>query len=267
MSATSLSPIDQQSFCHKPLDTTKPSLRLLEISHIDLDGILTCNIKHAEITDQYTALSYMWGPGTPCHDIALIDHPTGRKGRFKIRSNLYNFLLRAVCTEVGKPFWTDAICIDQSNIRERNHQVGQMGSIYRNASKVRVWLGKDAATGEILSAMTEASHKGDLRIVDLLDEQLCPPEFRARFQPEKRRKLLRNEYWSRTWIVQEIILAARIIIQSAEGKTSWSNLAGLYAPQHDEQSPYMQRLLGHWRAGDNLDISPILLVDIRLTFF
>lgn len=38
-------------------------------------------------------------------------------------------------------FWIDAICIDQNNTIERNHQVELMGQIYRNASRVRVWLG------------------------------------------------------------------------------------------------------------------------------
>ncbi|KAI3579715.1 heterokaryon incompatibility, partial [Fusarium oxysporum f. sp. albedinis] len=37
--------------------------------------------------------------------------------------------------------WIDQICINQSDIDERNHQVPIMGNIYRKAYRVFVWLG------------------------------------------------------------------------------------------------------------------------------
>jgi hypothetical protein len=40
--------------------------------------------------------------------------------------------------------WVDAICIDQSNIEERNHQVKLMDLIYKNAKIVFMWLGEEA---------------------------------------------------------------------------------------------------------------------------
>jgi hypothetical protein len=40
--------------------------------------------------------------------------------------------------------WVDALCIDQENLKERNFQVQQMGSIYRNAAFVFAWLGEEA---------------------------------------------------------------------------------------------------------------------------
>ena len=42
--------------------------------------------------------------------------------------------------------WIDAICINQSdkqsNMEEKNHQVGMMGEIYQSATEVLVWLGE-----------------------------------------------------------------------------------------------------------------------------
>jgi hypothetical protein len=37
--------------------------------------------------------------------------------------------------------WIDAICIDQNNPQERNHQVRQIKWIFHNAHRVLVWLG------------------------------------------------------------------------------------------------------------------------------
>jgi hypothetical protein len=37
--------------------------------------------------------------------------------------------------------WADAICIDQDNLKERNHQIRLMTKIYSSAKQVLVWLG------------------------------------------------------------------------------------------------------------------------------
>lgn len=66
---------------------------------------------------------------------------------FGISQNLFGFLATTrgkatsgIPTNLG-PYWIDALCIDQSSILERNHQVRQMGAIYSNAVQVDVWLG------------------------------------------------------------------------------------------------------------------------------
>jgi len=40
-------------------------------------------------------------------------------------------------------FWADGICIDQSNLKERGHQVALMGQLYRKATLVCSWMGRD----------------------------------------------------------------------------------------------------------------------------
>lgn len=39
--------------------------------------------------------------------------------------------------------WADAVCIDQSDVEEKSHQVNLMGEIYGRASRVLIWLGED----------------------------------------------------------------------------------------------------------------------------
>jgi hypothetical protein len=38
-------------------------------------------------------------------------------------------------------FWIDAVCINQSNDKEKGCQVGRMADIYQQACNVIVWLG------------------------------------------------------------------------------------------------------------------------------
>ena len=42
----------------------------------------------------------------------------------------------------GMKFWIDAICIDQDNTPEKNHQVNLMWNIYATAFSVVAWLGE-----------------------------------------------------------------------------------------------------------------------------
>jgi hypothetical protein len=91
----------------------------------------------------YTALSYAWGPPAPTSSI-LIDGVS-----YAIRENLYHALLVIRDKITGSRFdwkylWIDAICINQENVSERNHQVGLMSRIYSRADLVLVWLGSEA---------------------------------------------------------------------------------------------------------------------------
>lgn len=38
--------------------------------------------------------------------------------------------------------WIDAVCIDQENVRERNHQVDLMSMIYKGASRTVAYVGE-----------------------------------------------------------------------------------------------------------------------------
>jgi hypothetical protein len=68
----------------------------------------------------YTAVSYMWGDPT-CEREILLD---GRL--FSVRSNLFDLL--EMISEAGTYviFWIDALCINQADTIERNHQVTLM---------------------------------------------------------------------------------------------------------------------------------------------
>jgi len=46
--------------------------------------------------------------------------------------------------------WIDALCIDQENVTERSHQVNLMGTIYKSAKRVLVWLGPMEPEREIV---------------------------------------------------------------------------------------------------------------------
>jgi hypothetical protein len=59
----------------------------------------------------------------------------------EIRNNLWQALHQLRHTVKTQTLWVDALCIDQDDTSERNHQVSQMGRIYQNIQYVVAWLG------------------------------------------------------------------------------------------------------------------------------
>ncbi len=125
------------SFRHKPLDYAKDSIRLLKV-HPDLrrSGSISCEIWHANPSASYCCLSYRWG--SPGSGVKILLN--GKS--LKLRPNLWNFLHVARQRYAGINLWIDALCIDQNDEREKNHQVSIMGKIYREATTVFIWLGR-----------------------------------------------------------------------------------------------------------------------------
>lgn len=59
--------------------------------------------------------------------------------------------------------WVDAICINQSNPDEKNHQVRQMYRIYSSASRVLIWLGNADRDNRYALQNLEGSGRGTIQ--------------------------------------------------------------------------------------------------------
>jgi hypothetical protein len=114
------------------LDSSHRCIRLLEILHGAPEALISCRIRSYPLTTcpPYAALSYTWGSPEDSHKILCNGHP------FAVRINLRSFLQEMRTQKRWKHYWIDAICIDQSNVSERNHQVQMMREVY---SQVNWW--------------------------------------------------------------------------------------------------------------------------------
>jgi hypothetical protein len=91
----------------------------------------------------FEAVSYAWGQEEAnatviCNGKCLLVTP-----------NVVSALKALRRSESSKVLWIDQIAIDQSSISERNMQVPKMRSIYRQATKVWVWLGVGSYEADI----------------------------------------------------------------------------------------------------------------------
>ena len=179
------------------LDRDSRSIRLLNIlPDLSSDGLIQCTMHHTTIEaseNEYSCLSYVWGPPTEDLNAIIVNGYV-----VHIRPNLFNFLSDARTRFTEKQLWIDALCIDQSNILERNHQVQQMGDIYSHAAEVLVWLAKPG--------LKLSQSEVEIVLRDLEGEEL------STFTSKALMTIQFNKYWRRAWIVQEFVLAKRIYI-------------------------------------------------------
>lgn len=104
----------------------------------------------------YEALSYVWGSEENPKFITVDDQ------KLAVTQNLYVVLLRLRDDNIPRIIWVDAVCINQANAKEKEHQILLLPAIYAKANRVVVWLGEacndsDKALEAIRRASTEST--------------------------------------------------------------------------------------------------------------
>ncbi|PMD63545.1 HET-domain-containing protein [Hyaloscypha bicolor E] len=185
----------------------------------------------------YEALSYCWGAEV----FPEMLHLPG--GVLAITDNLAAALRQLRHPEQRRHLWVDAICINQRDNQEKNHQVSLMSQVFRNATTVLVWLGKgdentreamktmkqlansaweygipsrvvteDGLTGSVLATTKVASgfaqsNNGISKKIVGLSETIKFGSFEAYFD---------QDWFKRLWIIQEFVLAPNLTIHNGE---------------------------------------------------
>jgi hypothetical protein len=89
------------------------------------------------LPEEYFSLSYVWGDQRrELMEEILIDDI-----QFQVGPNLAT-ALAYLEGRIDHPIWIDAICINQSDNKEKNRQVQQMSDIYRHSERTLIWLGE-----------------------------------------------------------------------------------------------------------------------------
>jgi hypothetical protein len=206
----------------KPRD----AIRLLKLSVGNADANdIDCELIETGIgpdqSEPYEAISWCWGKER--WDKTIRIHQDGRPFSFKISPNLYSALKAFRRPDSPRTLWIDAICIDQENPYEKNHQVPMMAQIYGKATRVCVWLGD----GDDKSKLALDFIKKD--VLQLWDfDKLCEDTSNAP-KWDALISLMNRPWFSRRWVVQEIVLAGQAMLQCGPEYIEWQEFADAVA--------------------------------------
>ncbi|KAH8807352.1 heterokaryon incompatibility protein-domain-containing protein [Xylogone sp. PMI_703] len=162
--------------------------------------------------------------------------------KFPVQVNLWWALQFLRSPSKERMLWIDAICINQTNIPERNHQVGQMAEIYKMAERVIIWLGRADRHSQVLfKFIRDPTFRKFLPSADRIDIFRSSNLVLYNDCSAALGKLCERTYWTRLWIVQEIGLASAILVQCGADTAPWESFikAGL-SLKIDGENPIMR---------------------------
>ncbi|KAI4141698.1 MAG: hypothetical protein L6R39_005221 [Caloplaca ligustica] len=193
---------------------------------------------------EYKALSYTWArPAAHLPD--AWDDPESTKrvminGKpLEVRYNLFSALQTIRRTWYPDIlWWIDALCIDQSNIPERNRQVANMQDIYASSTGTLVWLGppddltflafsKIASLSESWNRRPQHLRMPRIRNNDLGEyTDILRSEFAEDSAPSWHalQSLHSRSWFGRAWVVQEICVAPATLVQCGDRMVTWIDL-------------------------------------------
>lgn len=193
------------------LSTTQ--FRLLRLDPVEArnrERLIHVDLETHEFDDspEYETVSYTWsgeeGDSTPRNPIYV-----GPYWDVLVQTDNCASMLRDLMPRGHQPFrrlWVDAICINQIDIPERDRQVSRMGDIYRNCMRVVVYLPVENPRSVRPPGIAKANRR------------------RTRLTHEVLLDLLRTRYFTRVWIIQELVLAPMVVFHLKDEDVYFSSL-------------------------------------------
>ncbi|KAH8174995.1 heterokaryon incompatibility protein (HET) domain-containing protein [Sarocladium implicatum] len=212
----------------------------LECGLITTDLASFASVEERETS--YTAISYVWGRGRKTRIVHIGDK------RLYIGRNLDSALRHLRRRDQPTFIWVDAVCINQTDLQERNHQVQQMRDIFEHAEETIAYLG-DYEGGHVAAsawnflerqsswALNENMEK-DYNIPRQREEQI---HFRGDLD-DVYHKVLTKQWFHRVWVFQEAVVSKRLSIQSGHRRVPWDDFIRSTVLQTRNHDRYGQSL-------------------------
>lgn len=258
----------------KRLLANRSEIRLLTVAGLDIHGTIACNLTTVSLVSQprptFNALSYVWGDSTQRKPITVNGIATSVTANLELA--LRSLIDRAPSANLSKatidsPIWIDAVCINQCDLEERGQQVSMMDAIYSAARLVFIFLGEgDSQTDWAIDRLSDVQFQdemhglGQINLANarhLNEEQIRVTHIMAR-------NINRRAWWSRMWVLQELVLASRDpVIMIGDRDIPWSRYTDFYMNCMGFSSNYALLFPERWKEiGKGLETYPLILSSI-----
>lgn len=214
------------SYAHRSLLLGEREIRVLQLekgcsAYADHGGPLRLRVKTVKVPHAhhsfasarrlflgYYAISYAWGENTASAQVVLDGKPaTVPYSAEEALRGVLAAMSKAALSAASAKIWIDAICINQLDQREKEQQVALMGDVYRCAKGVLVWWGSQRDEEMSLSALQNHSDPDWMKYYRRLD------------------RLLERRWFTRLWVVQEVVLAREVYCFQADDFLPWRKFA------------------------------------------
>ena len=191
------------------------SIRLLHLAPGTLDEPIvgSLNVVDLKYKPKYECVSYTWGDAGDEEEISVDGE------ELFIRRHLWEALRRMRLPDQFRVLWIDALCISQSDLDEKAQQVHMIGKIVSLASSVLAWLGEHADGSEAIFHGWPAEET----VTANMPLESIPPDFWKR-RIEVWVAFCSRRWFSRTWIIQEVVVAKEVHVFCGKDIGHWTTL-------------------------------------------
>jgi hypothetical protein len=229
------------AYKYKPLGC-ETDIRILVLNPGREKDEISCHLLCASLynSPDFEALSYAWGDPNATRTVMCSD------ATLEVTANLYRALWHLRQIDCQTFLWADALCINQDDLEERSQQVQIMGEIYKRAERCLVWLGEEIGPVKNsletidnlysvlpgLETIIESSDRSTL-YKKLMEASAVPNQLGLGDKGEKNildldweplSNLLRNPWFSRKWVIQEVAKAKQAIVVCGDKRLPWDYL-------------------------------------------
>jgi hypothetical protein len=202
-------------------------IRILELQPGNRDASIHCRLLTTTIDEApaYEALSYVWGSQINLVSITVQANSSKTCYKHMITANCHSALKRLRYEDCPRVLWIDALCIDQTNIAERNHQITLMSRIYSEAAEVLIYLGEDTADSafaiNVISGYDDPKMEKDpIDITKVLTDYQRDSNTKV----QALNNLFHRPWFHRVWVIQEAAFARKAKVICGTSTCDWSSV-------------------------------------------
>jgi Heterokaryon incompatibility protein (HET) len=207
--------------------TAEDTIRLILLQPSeDLEASIDCSLVcvtleqcDKDVVEHYVALSYVWGDATVRRQISVDG------ARMGITASLDCALRHLRDASRTLRVWADGICINQDDFGDRNQQVRMMSSIYSLAHHTIIFLGpRTPHSDTVMRFLASQDHRSDKpKRIEGSAESL----FYGGLKTLVEECILSNAWFTRVWVLQELVLSADPWVQCGRTRVRWRTLSDL----------------------------------------
>ena len=226
---------------YQSLRSDSDNIRLLKVQPSQSrDAIVEIEIVYASLGDkpEYESLSYAWGDPTITKKVRVIGRTDNGSGPLvatdvPVTVNLESALKHLRYPDKVRTIWCDALCINQSDKAEKNHQIHHMAQIYRTASQVCIWLGPTADESDAAMELVRYYWRDPPpNEEELLNNTKWTKAWKALAY-----MITSREYFKRRWVIQELVVSRASTVYCGTQSGTWK---GLYTASRALKRIYRQ---------------------------
>ena len=191
----------------------------------------------SEAKGKYEALSYAWGEKGNGFAFIQCDNVTTKIWRnlhqalLQLRRNISRGNIRQT-----KLIWVDALCIDQTDMQERQAQILLMKDIFGYASQVLIWLGEhDKASRQVWDSTKGALPGSPQEVI----------RNAIQWNVKMREDFIRRPWFRRVWTLQEVVLSRKATIRCGDSEMDWTLFCTIWKDRYE----FMKNLKPEIREG------------------